>query len=133
MHPQPFFGGFWASAVRCLCVFVHPRGHPRASAGGLGVRRRFLSYQTSVYLIHIRLPAASALDFVEEAHRTDATTDTKQIFFFFLRLPNGQNGPVSRMFQPKTRHCTGPFNWGGAHCAGEKVKRKLGPFLQKSH
>ena len=52
---------------------------------------------------------------------------------FFLRLPNGQYGPVSRMFQPKTRHCTGPFNWGGAHCAGEKVKRKTGPFLQKSH
>ena len=53
--------------------------------------------------------------------------------FFFLRLPNGQYGPVSRMFQPKTRYYTGPFNWGGAHCAGEKVKRKTGPFLQKSH
>ena len=52
---------------------------------------------------------------------------------FFLRLPNGQYGPVSRMFQPKTRHCTGPFNWGGAHCAGEKMKRKTGPFLQKPH
>ena len=37
------------------------------------------------------------------------------------------------MFQPKTRHCAGPFNWGGAHCAGEKMKRKTGPFLQKSH
>ena len=34
MHPRPCFGGFWASAVRCLCVFAHPRGHPRASAGG---------------------------------------------------------------------------------------------------
>ena len=53
--------------------------------------------------------------------------------FFFLRLPNGQYGPVSRMSQSKTRRCTGPFNWGGAHCAGEKVKRKTGPFLQKSH
>ena len=53
--------------------------------------------------------------------------------FFFLRLPNGQYGPVSRMFQPKTKYCTGPFNWGGAHCAGEKVKRETGPFLQKSH
>ena len=40
--------------------------------------------------------------------------------FFFLRLPNGQYGPVSKMSQPKTRRCTGPFNWGGAHCAGEK-------------
>ena len=37
------------------------------------------------------------------------------------------------MSQPKTRRCTGPFNWGGAHCAGEKVKRRTGPFLQKSH
>ena len=54
--------------------------------------------------------------------------------FFFLRLPNGQYGPVSRMSHPEyPRHCTGPFNWGGAHCAGEKVKRKTGPFLQKSH
>ena len=25
-----------------------------------------------------------------------------------------------------------PFNWGEAHCAGEKVKRKIGPFLRKS-
>ena len=54
------------------------------------------------------------------------------VFLFFLRLPNGQYGPVSKMSQPKTRRCTGPFNWGGAHCAGEKVKRKIGPFLQKS-
>ena len=58
---------------------------------------------------------------------------TSMALFFFPRLPNGQYGPVSRMFQPKTRHCTGPFNWGGAHCAGEKVKRKTGPILQKSH
>ena len=26
----------------------------------------------------------------------------------------------------------GPFNWGEAHCAGEKVKRKIGPFQWKS-
>ena len=28
--------------------------------------------------------------------------------------------------------CIGPFNWGGAHCAGERVKHKTGPKLQKS-
>ena len=44
----------------------------------------------------------------------------ESVAFFFLRLPNGQYGPVSKMSQRKTRRCTGPFNWGGAHCAGEK-------------
>ena len=50
---------------------------------------------------------------------------------FFLRLPVGQYGPVSQLSRSEER-CTGPFNWGEAHCAGEKVKRKIGPFLRKS-
>ena len=53
------------------------------------------------------------------------------INLFFLRLPIGQYGPVSQLSQSEER-CTGPFNWGEAHCAGEKVKRKIGPFLRKS-
>ena len=51
--------------------------------------------------------------------------------FFFLRLPTGQYGPVSQLSR-SDEHCTGPFNWGEAHCAGEKVKRKKGPFQWKS-
>ena len=50
---------------------------------------------------------------------------------FFLRLPIGQCGTVSQLSRSEER-CTGPFNWGEAHCAGEKVKRKIGPFLRKS-
>ena len=51
--------------------------------------------------------------------------------FFFLRLPTGQYGPVSQLSRSE-ESCTGPFNWGEAHCAGEKVKRKIGPFQWKS-
>ena len=51
--------------------------------------------------------------------------------FFFLRLPIGQYGPVSQLSRSEER-CTGPFNWGEANCAAEKVKRKIGPFLRKS-
>ena len=54
-----------------------------------------------------------------------------RVVFFFLRLPIGQYGPVSQLSRSEER-CTGPFNWGEAHCAGEKVKRKIGPFLRKS-
>ena len=50
---------------------------------------------------------------------------------FFLRLPNGQYDPVSQLSWSE-KCCTGPFNWGGAHCAGENVKRRTGPFLRKS-
>ena len=50
---------------------------------------------------------------------------------FFLRLPNGQYGPVSQLSWSE-KCCTGPFNWGEAHCAGENVKRRTGPFLRKS-
>ena len=50
---------------------------------------------------------------------------------FFPRLPIGQYGPVSQLSRSE-ESCTGPFNWGEAHCAGEKVKRKIGPFLRKS-
>ena len=32
----------------------------------------------------------------------------------------GQSTVLSRK---RERSCTGPFNWGGAHCAGENVKR----------
>ena len=52
-------------------------------------------------------------------------------WIFFLRLPTGQYGPVSQLSRSEER-CTGPFNWGEAHCAGEKVKRKIGPFQWKS-
>ena len=55
----------------------------------------------------------------------------KQDFFFLLRLPYGQYGPVSQLSRSE-KSCTGPFNWGEAHCAGEKVKRRTGPFLRKS-
>ena len=42
----------------------------------------------------------------------------------------GQSTVLSRK---RERSCTGPFNWGGAHCAGENVKQTdSGPFLQKS-
>ena len=48
---------------------------------------------------------------------------------FFLRLPIDQDGPVSKMSIARITiyHCTGPFNCGEAHCAGEKGKRKRGP------
>ena len=55
----------------------------------------------------------------------------ERLLFFFLRLPYGQYGPVSQLSRSE-ESCTGPFNWGEAHCAGEKVKRKIGPFLRKS-
>ena len=58
-------------------------------------------------------------------------TEVSGSTFFFLRLPIGQYGPVSQLSRSEER-CTGPFNWGEAHCAGEKVKRKIGPFLRKS-
>ena len=51
--------------------------------------------------------------------------------FDYPRLPNGQYGPVSQLSRSE-KCCTGPFNWGGAHCAGEKVKRKIGQFQRKS-
>ena len=41
----------------------------------------------------------------------------------------GQSTGLSRK---RERSCTGPFNWGGAHCAGENVKQRTEPFLQKS-
>ena len=50
---------------------------------------------------------------------------------FFLRLPYGQYGPVSQLSRSE-KSCTGPFNWGEAHCAGENVKRRTGPFQRKS-
>ena len=57
--------------------------------------------------------------------------DLLDVPFFFLRLPTGQYGPVSQLSRSE-ESCTGPFNWGEAHCAGEKVKRKIGPFQWKS-
>ena len=53
------------------------------------------------------------------------------VYFFFLRLPYGQYGPVSQLSRSE-KSCTGPFNWGEAHCAGENVKRRTGPFQRKS-
>ena len=45
--------------------------------------------------------------------------------FFFLRLPFDHHGPVSELSRSNlyTQSCTGPLNWGEAHCAGEKVKQ----------
>ena len=40
-------------------------------------------------------------------------------------------GPVSQLSRSE-KCCTGPFNWGEAHCAGENVKRKIGLFQRKS-
>ena len=59
--------------------------------------------------------------------------DIDFLFFFSCDCLMASMARSVECFNPKTRHCTGPFNWGGAHCAGEKVKRKTGPFLQKSH
>ena len=56
-------------------------------------------------------------------HDMDLRTFWVSLTFFFLRLPIGQYGPVSQLSRSEER-CTGPFNWGEAHCAGEKVKRK---------
>ena len=70
----------------------------------------------------------------QEPHQTTGTEPTSNQstdHFFFLRLPNGQYGPVSQLSRSE-KCCTGPFNWGGAHCAGEKVKRKIGQFQRKS-
>ena len=46
---------------------------------------------------------------------------------FFPQLPFDHHGPVNELFQSKvyTLCCTGPFNWGEAHCAGEKVKHPV--------
>ena len=49
---------------------------------------------------------------------------------FFLRLPFGQYDPVSQLSCPQS--CIGPFDWSRAHCAGENLKLKTGPFLPKS-
>ena len=77
--------------------------------------------------IFLKEPFADALGknikLLGNGHSTNKT--------FFLRLPNGQYGPVSQLSRSE-KCCTGPFNWGEAHCAGEKVKRKTGPFLRKS-
>ena len=56
--------------------------------------------------------------------------------FFFLRLPFDHHGPFSRMFQATymTLNCTGPFNWGEAHSAGETVKPNVeDQCILKSH
>ena len=47
--------------------------------------------------------------------------------FFFPPLPFGHHGPVNKLSVPKLSElfCTGPFNWGEAHCAGEKVKQSI--------
>ena len=55
----------------------------------------------------------------------------RRLPFFFLRLPYGQYGPVSQLSRSE-KSCTGPFNWGEVHCAGENVKRRTGPFQRKS-
>ena len=52
-------------------------------------------------------------------------------FFFFSRvcLLASMARSVNCLGQ---KNCTGPFNWGEAHCAGEIVKRRAGPFQRKS-
>ena len=72
--------------------------------------------------------AVLAVELIQSSTRRLYTLD---FFFFFLRLPTGQYGPVSQLSRSE-ESCTGPFNWGEAHCAGEKVKRKIEPFQWKS-
>ena len=50
---------------------------------------------------------------------------------FFPRLPSGQYGPVSQLSRLE-KSCTGSFNWGEAHCAGENVKRRTEPFQERA-
>ncbi len=59
------------------------------------------------------------------------------IFSHYFFFPASAYWPVwpgqsTVLFRKRERNCTGPFNWGAAHCAGENVKRRTGPFLQKS-
>ena len=70
-------------------------------------------------------------DLLETCLHTTTAPLPPQPGFFFLRLPNGQYGPVSQLSRSE-KCCTGPFNWSEAHCASEKVKRKIGPFQRKS-
>ena len=75
---------------------------------------------------------------VRESHKlrsriTRSNTSTRAVLFFSCDCLMASMARSVECFNPKSRHCTGPFNWGGAHCAGEKMKRKTGPFLQKSH
>ena len=53
---------------------------------------------------------------------------------FFLQLPFGHHGPVSELSVSNMFKlcCTGPFNWGEALCAGEKVKQGR-TITRKSH
>ena len=62
-------------------------------------------------------------------------SQTKEWSIFFLRLPSDHHGPVSKMFNSRNTIYvyTGPFNWGEAHCAGEKVKRKREDQRIRSH
>ena len=55
--------------------------------------------------------------------------------FFFLRLPFGHHGPVSELSLSNLCKlcCTGSFNWGEAHFAGEKVKQTRRTIKKKSH
>ena len=78
-------------------VYVRPEGHP---------------------LYHCSTGPAAVL-------RSMRPAQSIRMKFFFLRLPFDHHGPVSELSQSNlyTLCCTGPFNWGDAHCAGEKVKQ----------
>ena len=54
----------------------------------------------------------------------------QQGFFSCVCLLASMTRSVNCLGQKK--NCTGPFNWGEVHCAGEIVKRRAGPFQQKS-
>ena len=58
-----------------------------------------------------------------------------KVAFFFLRLPNGQYGPVSQLSCPETTKEAVQVHLIGAVpiVQVKAVKRKIGPFLQKSH
>ena len=57
------------------------------------------------------------------------------IMHFFLHLPFSHHGPVSELSSSNLfkLFCTGPFNWGEAHFAGEKVKQTRRTIKKKSH
>ena len=65
----------------------------------------------------------------KEACKSSSTTGSNS-FFSCVCLLASMARSVNCLGQKK--NCTGPFNWGEAHCAGEKVKRWAGPFQRKS-
>ena len=86
--------------------------------------------QNGLKLIFFFKEGSETICFSIHGHSEPSSDGFREVSFF-LRLPYGQYGPVSQLSRSEKR-CTGPFNWGEAHCAGENVKRRTGPFQRKS-